>query len=818
MNSRKHRTRGGRRAVTWAAACALAGGGLAGGALATAGQALAQSGTACPSPVLNGTTETVTCTYTGAAQYWTAPAGVTEATFTLYGAEGGASGDTGAAGLGAAVTGMVPVTASTVLQVNAGQAGAPHQAGTFGGGGSPEGDAAGGGGETDVRVADADGDYPLSNALLVAGGGGGGGQIVISDNGPGPGGAAGGNADSPGSAGPSGDGNCGETLGGGAGGGAGTTSAGGLGGADGTVSGPCDTSLTVEGGSAGGNGGPGTGGSAGSPPGFDGGGGGGGGYNGGGAGGGPALDIGAGSREATSGGGGGGGGASYTGSTGAAVTDGVAAPDDAPNGEVIISYADPVSTGVPSFTTAPGEQLNVTAPDGLLSTAVTSAPAGDTLTASTASSPETTAQGGTVTVNSDGSFSYTPPSATFTGTDSFSYTVTDEYGDSATGTAMVDVQPVAIPVTVTGSQVYGSSGPQFTATYTAPSGVTVSGSVTCATVNGGTAIGPDLDAGSYTIDGLNCSGLSASGGYTLSYTGGQFTVSPVGQAISFTAPATGTVGQTAALTATGGASGDPVTFSVDPSSGAGVCSVSGDTVSYTAAGSCVIDANQAGDTDYAAAAQVQQTIAVRQVPAFTADSPPVTAATGTPYSYQFNASGVPAPTFSLNSGAPSWLSVSASTGLVSGIPPAGTRSFSYAVTAANAAGSVTTSTFTVAVTSSADVKAALSCPAGLTVGESGTCTLTVTNAGPALAVSTAAGAAVTGPLTVTGCSDECSRVGGLLGWSLGSLPAGQSVTLTISVTAAKAGTAVVAAADGSANPDPDLFNNIAAATVKITKS
>jgi len=43
----------------------------------------------------------------------------------------------------------------------------------------------------------------------------------------------------------------------------------------------------------------------------------------------------------------------------------------------------------------------------------------------------------------------------------------------------------------------------------------------------------------------------------------------------------------------------------------GVCSVSGSTVSFAAAGTCVIDANQAGDTSYAAAAQVSQTLVVR---------------------------------------------------------------------------------------------------------------------------------------------------------------------------------------------------------------
>jgi serine/threonine-protein kinase len=81
------------------------------------------------------------------------------------------------------------------------------------------------------------------------------------------------------------------------------------------------------------------------------------------------------------------------------------------------------------------------------------------------------------------------------------------------------------------------------------------------------------------------------------------------QTISFTPPASGTVGGSATLSATGGGSGNPVVFSVDSAS-AGVCSVSGSTVTYTAAGSCVIDANQAGNATYAAASQVQRTIQV----------------------------------------------------------------------------------------------------------------------------------------------------------------------------------------------------------------
>ena len=53
-----------------------------------------------------------------------------------------------------------------------------------------------------------------------------------------------------------------------------------------------------------------------------------------------------------------------------------------------------------------------------------------------------------------------------------------------------------------------------------------------------------------------------------------------------------------------------------------MCTLSGSTVSYAAAGFCVIDANQAGNGTYAAAAQAQQTITVNgKPPAVTGVSP-----------------------------------------------------------------------------------------------------------------------------------------------------------------------------------------------------
>jgi uncharacterized repeat protein (TIGR01451 family) len=301
------------------------------------------------------------------------------------------------------------------------------------------------------------------------------------------------------------------------------------------------------------------------------------------------------------------------------------------------------------------------------------------------------------------------------------------------------------------------------------------------------------------------------------------TVNPASQSISFAAPATGTVGGSATLTATGGGSGNPVVFSVDPSSGSGVCNVSGTggaTVSYAAAGSCVIDANQAGNASYTAAPQATATITVYQAPAFVIAGPPLTAVAGQAYDYTFTASGTPAPSYVLASGAPSWLSVNASTGEVTGTPPAGTTSFSYAVTATNLAGAATAGPFTVTVTKAsfnADISAALSCPAALTVGGSGTCTLTVANAGPATASKVVAGVLLPAALSELSCTSGCVRHANVFTWALASLAPGASAKFAITVQASAAGKVLVLAAVASQNFDPHPLNNISAQQITITR-
>ena len=84
------------------------------------------------------------------------------------------------------------------------------------------------------------------------------------------------------------------------------------------------------------------------------------------------------------------------------------------------------------------------------------------------------------------------------------------------------------------------------------------------------------------------------------------------QTILFTAPASPvgySPGLTVNLIAKGGASGNPVVFSIDPASTA-TGSITGNVLSVTSEGVLVIDANEAGNTTYLFAPQVQRKISV----------------------------------------------------------------------------------------------------------------------------------------------------------------------------------------------------------------
>jgi hypothetical protein len=297
---------------------------LAGGlALVAVSPAARADGDCQPS----GSDVVCTFTYTGNAQSWTVPEGVTQATFDVSGAQGGGTpGGDGViqGGKGGEATATIPVTPGDTLQVNVGGKGGDGDPNGPGGAGGFNGGAAGGvgccsgpgggGGASDVRRdTDASGDFALAERIIVAGGGGGTGGFAGGAGGVG-GGLSGADGGTTG-------------LSGADGGGGGTQEDGG----DGGLGQVFDEQVFGDNGSKGDLGDGGEGGEGISIG--DGGGGGGGGYYGGGGGGGGIS-------------GGGGGGGSGFGPSGVVFDSGVRSGD----GLVTITYTTPVDTTPPTVT------------------------------------------------------------------------------------------------------------------------------------------------------------------------------------------------------------------------------------------------------------------------------------------------------------------------------------------------------------------------------------------------------------------------------------------------------------------------------------
>ena len=202
--------------------------------------------------------------------------------------------------------------------------------------------------------------------------------------------------------------------------------------------------------------------------------------------------------------------------------------------------------------------------------------------------------------------------ATYAGDADFATSATtgeDTVAPAATTTAITSIsasvtgQPFTVAVAVT---------PVAPGAGTPTGSVTVSdGTQTCvATLSGGSGHCSLTDpAGTYTITAT----YSGDPDFTTSATTRGDTVAPAPQSITFTSspPANATVGGAPYLvSAVGGASGNPVTFS---SATPGVCAVSGATVTFVGAGTCTVDASQAGDADYLPAPTVAQSFAVGRV-------------------------------------------------------------------------------------------------------------------------------------------------------------------------------------------------------------
>jgi sugar lactone lactonase YvrE len=206
-----------------------------------------------------------------------------------------------------------------------------------------------------------------------------------------------------------------------------------------------------------------------------------------------------------------------------------------------------------------------------------------------------------------GTFSYSPASGvltvgshllsvTFTSTDGTDYT-------SATSTVTLTVNRATPAITwaTPAAITYGTplSGTQLNA-----------GSTVAGTYSYNPATGTVLGAGSHTLsvtftptDGTD---------YTTATSTVSLLVNQATQAITFTPPPSVVLYGVAPITlsATGGASGNAVVFSVL----SGPASISGNQLTITGTGTVVVAADQLGNANYSAAAEVTQSVLVNQAP------------------------------------------------------------------------------------------------------------------------------------------------------------------------------------------------------------
>ena len=301
---------------------------------------------------------------------------------------------------------------------------------------------------------------------------------------------------------------------------------------------------------------------------------------------------------------------------------------------------------VPGLTNGTAYTFTVTATNGAGTGAASSA----TNSVTPVTTPGAPAIGAVTGGNGQASVAFTPPTSNG-GSAITSYTVTSSPGGfTATGTS----SPIIVPGLTNGTAY------TFTvkATNTAGTGVasSASSSVTPMTTPGAPAIGavtsgngqasiaftpPASNGGSaitnYTVTsspgGLTATGTTSpiivpglTNGTAYTFTVKATNAAGAGaastatnsvrpqasQAITFTStpPSPAAVGNTYTVTATGGGSGNPVVITLDGASTGGACSLSSGVVTFTAVGTCVLNANQAGNAAFTAAAQKQQTIIV----------------------------------------------------------------------------------------------------------------------------------------------------------------------------------------------------------------
>jgi hypothetical protein len=215
----------------------------------------------------------------------------------------------------------------------------------------------------------------------------------------------------------------------------------------------------------------------------------------------------------------------------------------------------------------------------------------------------------------------TDPNGTVRGTDRGAY----EYVN-ATQTTPTITWPAPAAIT------YGAalSSKQLNATAT-EGGSTVAGSFTYSP-----ALGTVLGGGSHTLQVTFTPTDLVD--YTTAAASVTLVVNPAPQTLTFTAPPAVVVygASPIALSAKGGASGNPVTFTLVAGPGA----VSGNMLSLTASGTVTVQAAQAGNANYSAATPVLHSISVpKSVLTVTANSYTITSTQALPATYAYSFTG-----------------------------------------------------------------------------------------------------------------------------------------------------------------------------------
>jgi hypothetical protein len=248
-------------------------------------------------------------------------------------------------------------------------------------------------------------------------------------------------------------------------------------------------------------------------------------------------------------------------------------------------------------------------------------------------------------------------------------------------------------------------------------------------------------------------------------------VVPLSQTVRFTSSAANeTVGGQETLGATGGASGEPVVFSVDPSTTNDACSVSGTdgtALAFNHAGTCVIDAKQDGNGFYTEGQNTQQITVLQATPGVLLSVSPTTGATvSTPVT--LNASVV---------------------GVAGGPTPAGTVTFTVTDTTTNSAVTACTTVTLAAGSASCDLGTLAAGAYSLTVSYSGNsdylAPTPATQSGyPVSQLATSAAGTVSPSAPVFGQAVTVSEVvagggspvsGGTVQWSVDGSPVGAPV-------------------------------------------